>query len=133
MNPQDGQGNNNQSPAANAAASEPNVAVSNPLDKLEGAVAAAQAAAAQTPKGQFENQFGLGSATPTVAEPAPPAGGTSVPQPPTDNLAPKQTQPVVETLAQREPEQTPAEKLKQQIADSVDAFLEEVIKERVAA
>jgi len=40
-------------------------------------------------------------------------------------------QTVAEIVSQ--PEQTPAEKLKQQISDSVDAFLEEVTKEKVAA
>lgn len=153
MDLQSGEGNNNQSPpAANAAAvvNRPlDVGVfSNPLDKPGNVDTAVKLeAAAQTPTEQFKNQFGSGPANPPTAESnvpdlmnqalanletTSPAVGATAPQPSTDNLAPEQTQPA-ETLAQPDPEQTPGEKLKQQIAASVDAFLEEVTKEKVAA
>lgn len=109
---------------------------------------AREAAAVQTPQAQFENQFGspqppippvvdnaagpgLMDATLSNLETlSPTAVNASTPQPSTDNLAPEQTKPV-DALAP-EPEQTPADKLKQEIADRVDAFLEKVIKEKVA-
>lgn len=95
--------------------SEPAGSSVNPLSNLESVVAAAQQAAAaqQTPKAQFENQFGSG-ATPPVAEVPADAPIAQSPQ-------------VVETVA---PEQTPAEKLKKQIAVSIDAFLEEAAREK---
>ena len=156
MNPQGGEGNNNQPLAANAAAVvdrplnatvEPNAGVSsNPLDKLEGVVAAAKLEAAaqptvpvqapeETPKGQFENQFGSGPAIPPVAESAPdlidtalanlgttpPAVDVSALQPSADNLVPEQTQPV-ETLAQ--PEEDPQAAFVQDIKDAVEKLEE---------
>lgn len=144
MNSQGGEGNNNQSPTATPTAVvdrnvtvEPNVEVSsNPLGKLEDVVAAAKLEAAprttatgqtpaETPKGQFLDQFGSGHATPatpTTVESAPDLIDTA--------LANVGDTPPAETPQQ--PEQTPAEKLKQQIADSVNAFLEEVAKEKIA-
>ena len=138
MNPQGGEGGNNQPPPPPPTApivgsgvgvsSDP----SNPLAGLEGVVAAAkEAAAAQTtPKAQFENQFGSPQpTTPSVTDIAnlgtPPPLDTSTPQ--SEPIQP------VETLTQPEPEQTPAEKLKEQIANSVNAFLEEVLQKQGVA
>lgn len=103
---------------------------SDPLSNLQNVVdAAKQAAAVQTPQGQFMDQFGSGPATPPIVDNATVPGliDTAL-----ANLGtpPEQTQPVVETLPQPELEQTPAEKLKQQISDSVDAFLEEVLRKQ---
>lgn len=92
----------------------------NPLSDLENVVAAAQqaAAAAQTPKGQFEEQFGSG------VTPLDPSIKT------VDGLLAKGPQTVEAVVPAK---QTPAEKLKQQIAASVNAFLEEVTKEKIPA
>lgn len=81
MDPQGGEGN--QTPPPTAPIVESNVGVSNPLDKLEGVVAAAQQEAAastaapqqapeETPKRQFVDQFGSGQAAPPVAGSNPP-------------------------------------------------------------
>lgn len=148
MNPQDGDGNQLSRPTASMP--ESNVGVSsNPLAGLEDVVKAAKEAAAvqttppveptaQTPKDQFASQFGEAvppvepmATTPPVTEPASGLMDTAL-----SNLATlqqTQAQPVVETLAQPEPEQTPAEKLRKEIADSVDAFFKEVAKEQAPA
>lgn len=118
MDLQGGENKNNQPSAVTPTAAEPNV---------EGVVAAAQeAAAAQTPKRQFENQFGWGIVSPVTKAPV-------VPLDPGINIVldPFAKEPqVVEAVAPAE--QTPAEKLKKQIEDSVNTFLEEVTKEKAA-
>lgn len=150
MNPQGGEGNNNQLPTANTAAVvgpplnatvESNVAASNPLDKLEDVVAAAKLEAGavqpttpiqaleETPKGQFENQFGSGPDTSPVAESAPGLIDTtlanlgSTPPPAGENVS-ANIQPALETP--KHLEQTPADKLRQKISANIDAFLGEV-------
>lgn len=56
----------------------------------------------------------------------------TTPPPPTNNLAPEPTQPVIENLAQPEPEQTPVSTLVTKITDAIEEF-REVTKEKVAA
>lgn len=118
---------------------EPSSGVSNPtnpLANLEGVVAAAklEAAAAQaepvqvpaeTQEGQFVNQFGSGL-TPPVAE-VPTLKPEDSQEAPVTSLDPG-PEPAAEAAAPEE--KTPAEKLKEQIAASVDAFLEEVTQKQ---
>ena len=102
---------------------------------------------------QFKGLFGFG-AKPAVEQPTPassltPPVAESAPnlidavlanlgtKPSGENVPANNDQPLPEVTAppqpgQTQPEQTPAEKLKQQIADSIDAFLEEVAKEKTA-
>ena len=119
------------------------IADANPLSDLEKVVEAAQEAAAtvpqtptpgttpaETPAKQFEKQFGSGI-TPPVAEEVSelkPEDSADVPVAPldpnintVDDLLAKGPQTV-------EAEKTPADKLKKEIADSVEAFLAEVTK-----
>lgn len=99
----------------------------NPLSGLEDAIAATKAAAqttetpAASPTDQFNVQFG---------------SGTTPPAPAVDTTAPTTqpdlgVSPVAEAVAQ--PEQNPAEELKQKISDDVDTFLAEEVKEKPAA
>ena len=141
MNLQGGESNSNQPPAATPVTTEPG---------LEGVVAAAQEAAAQpttpvqaaeTPEGQFVNQFGSGVTQPVVETPSsimpntdsntPPAVDMSVPQPSTDNLVPEQTQPVVEVLAQ--PEEDPQATFVQDVKDAVKKLEEAQAKNKIAS
>jgi hypothetical protein len=100
----------------------------NPLDKLEGVVVAAKleaAQSAQTPTGQFMDQFGS-------VDTAPPAVGESSVA---DALVKDQTDGTVSSPPDEvapQPEQTPADILKEKIAGNIDAFLEEVTKEKTA-
>ena len=105
------------------------------LANLEGVVAAAQQAAAaspvpqtpaETPEGQFMNQFGSGPETPPVAE----VPVSVAPLDPSINT--------VDDLLARGPQtaeskKTPAEELKEDVSVAVEKFLEEVTKEKVAA
>jgi hypothetical protein len=170
MNPQGGEGSNNQPPVANPAAavdqSVGSPSASPSLASLEGVVAAAKEAAAiqttepgQAPaKTQFTNQFGSEPAEP-VSEPAPDLmtaaleGLGTTPTPPVaENSTDVKLNPNINTVddllkggqqittdsvppaeAVAPAEETPADKLKKQIAASVNAFLEEVTKEKTAA
>ena len=129
----------------------PESAVANnavsPLGNLEGVVPVAKPEVAatqptapvqapkETPKVQFENQFGSGPATPPVAE-VPEIKQEDSKEAPVAQLDPSIK--TVDDLLTKGPqvvevEQTPAEKLKQEIAATIDAFLEEVTKEKTAA
>ena len=128
-------------------------AASSPdISRVENLVAAAQQeAAAASPltqsREQFQNQFGPQTPAPVeqpVADPMAAAleslGTQTAPTEitPAETVAPLDSSinTVDDLLAQgpqtveavAPPEKTPAEKLKQQIADSIDAFLEEVVK-----
>lgn len=107
-------------------------APSSDISRVEDLVAAAQeAAAAQTPKGQFEDQFGSGPATPPVAESAsgldtalsnlgtPPSAeeGASL------NIQP----PAAEVTPALQPENTPLDP-QQEFKDEVAQAAEKLIK-----
>lgn len=111
----------------------------NPLADLEDVVAAAQqevaarAVSIQTSAEEFKAQFGSGVTPPVTEIPSSSEPSVASLDPSintVDDLLVKGPQ-VVEAVAP--PEQTPAEKLKKQISDSVDAFLEEVTKEKITA
>lgn len=167
MNPNAGEGNNNQSPVTNTATvvdrplnttAELNTGTPlNPLDKLESVVVAAQEAAAQTPEGQFNNQFGEPT-TPPVAEPVPgldtalanlestPAAFDAAPPAETPSSSVASLDPNINTVADllakgpqvveavAPAEKSPADKLKEQVAASIDEFLAKVTtKEEITA
>lgn len=151
MDPQGGESNNNQPPAVNAAAVvdsslsvavEPNVAASNPLDKLEGMVAAAKLEAGavqptasiqapeETPKGQFENQFGSGPDTSPVAESVPGLIDTSLANlgstpPPAGEDVSSNIQQSAEVIPTPQPEETSLDP-KQKFINTVAAAYEEL-------
>lgn len=155
MNPQGGEGNNDQLSTATPTPVVDRPLNADSLDKLEGVVAAAKLEAGavqptapiqaleETPKGQFENQFGSGPASPPVAE-VPELNPTDLKEtsvaqldPSTkavDDLLAKGPQvvenpnPTVEAVAPAE--KTPADILKEKIAANIDAFLEEVTQKQ---
>lgn len=138
MNSQDGEGNNNQlPPIANPAAVvdsplnatvEPNVGVSsNPLDKLENVTGAGTLEVApdsKPPTEQFVSQFGSGVTSP-VAEAAE-LNPTDSKETPVEKPNPS-TETLGDLLTKgpqtAEAEKTPAEKLREQISNAVEEFL----------
>lgn len=140
-------------------ATESNVADSNSLNKLEGVVAAAQEAAnvaasplQPTPQQAFEDQFGEKKAPATAPLASAPADLGTSPSTPDLNAALANIEtskdqdgtsvaplvPGIDTikdLLDKGPqvEQTPGDKLRQKISADIDAFLEEVTKDKVAA
>jgi len=157
MSPQGGESNNNQPAGQTAvlngplgvrvAPSESSVGLSDPLANLQNVVdvarqeavvsAAPQSPTEETPQKAFQDQFGSG-AMPTVTELKPEdSTDTSVGQVDpgintVDDLLAKEPQvvenpnPAVEAVAPAE--KTPADILKEQIAASVDVFLEKVLQ-----
>jgi len=149
MNPQGGESNNNHPAGQTAvlnrplgipvAPTESSVGPSDPLANLQNVVdaarkdvasAAPQAPTEETSQKAFQNQFGSG-ATPPVAElkPEDSTNPSVVQLDPSietvDDLLAKGPQ-TVEVSAPAE--KTPADILKEQIAASVDAFLEKVLQ-----
>ena len=153
MDPQGGEGNKNQSPVATLTAVvdrplnatvEPNVgSSSNPLDKLEGVVAAAQLeAAAQaapapvqapvgSPQREFENQFGSGPATPPVAESAPGLIDTALASLGTTQ-ADIQPAPEAPPVPQPEEKQSdPQQEFKDEVAQAADKLLKALEEKKI--
>ncbi len=87
-----------------------------------------------TPEGQFEDQFGSGSAKPPVAESDSAVADNSTAPGLIDtalaNLG--TTPPPASSEASQQPEQTPENKLKQRISDAIDVFLQEATKDKAA-
>lgn len=107
--------------------------------KLEAAASAAPLQTpAETPKGQFENQFGSGVTPPVAETPSSSIAQLDPSIKTVDDLLTKGPQvienpnPTVEAVAPAE--KTPADILKERIAANIDTFLKEITqKQRVTS